>query len=90
MITTINEAIDVLKDQFAGLADELTALKEQIAKDNQNYDTLIDALEKVNEEQQKEIERWRIISIVGLSIAGVSFVSTTVQAIMHFTKKGKM
>lgn len=90
MIATINEAIDALKVQFAGLAEELTELKDQIAKDNKDYDNLIDALEKVNEAQQNEIGTWKTISIVGLSIASVSLVGVALPEITKLIKRKKV
>lgn len=90
MIATINEAIDALKVQFASLADELTDLKNQIERDNRDYDNLIDALEKVNEAQQNELGTWKTISIVGLSVASVSLVGVALPEITKLINKRKV
>lgn len=90
MIATINEAIDALSESFAGLADELAALKDQISSDNVNYDNLINALEKVNQTQQNEIDTWKLISMISLGMSGLSIVGPALAVIAKAAKKRKV
>lgn len=87
VMATMNEAISALEKKFENLSEELKDLKDKIAKDNADYDDVINVLEKVTQEQQNTINTWKTISVVSLCIGGASLTMNIISKIMDIKKR---